>query len=73
MVTGKTPFRGTPAEVMHQHQHAALPIGQLESVPQPIIVLLEILLDKDPCRRFQNPVELLRTIPTYNRRDRRTE
>ena len=64
MVTGKTPFRGTPAEVMHQHQHAALPIGQLESVPQPIIVLLEILLDKDPCRRFQNPVELLRAIPT---------
>src|SRR6202023_1373111 len=37
MVTGKTPFRGTPAEMMHQHQHAALPIEQLAGVPQPII------------------------------------
>ena len=26
MVMGRTPFRGTPAEAMHQHQHAALPI-----------------------------------------------
>ena len=26
MVTGKTPFRGTPGEVMYQHQHAPLPL-----------------------------------------------
>jgi serine/threonine protein kinase len=26
MLTGKTPFRGTPAEVMYQHQHAPLPV-----------------------------------------------
>src|SRR6516225_6911233 len=26
MVTGKTPFRGTSAEVMYQHQHAPLPL-----------------------------------------------
>src|SRR5271166_1944418 len=63
MVTGKTPFRGTPAEVMHQHQHAALPIEQLEGVPQPIVVLLEMLLDKDPRRRFQNPAELVKVMP----------
>jgi hypothetical protein len=63
MVTGKTPFRGTPSEVMHQHQHAALPIEQLEGVPQPIVILLEMLLDKDPGHRFQNPAELLNAMP----------
>src|SRR5215468_10728548 len=32
MVTGMTPFRGTPGEVMHQHQHALIPLEQLEDV-----------------------------------------
>jgi serine/threonine protein kinase len=46
MLTGKTPFRGTPGEVMYQHQHTPLPIEELESVPQPLFVLLEALLEK---------------------------
>ena len=33
-------------------------------VPQPVVVLLEVLLEKDPARRFQNPAELLKAIPT---------
>jgi serine/threonine protein kinase len=41
MVTGKTPFRGAPSEVMYQHQHAPLPLEELEGVPQPLVVLLE--------------------------------
>ena len=64
MVTGKTPFRGTPGEVMYQHQHAPLPIEQLKDVPQPVVVLLEKLLEKDPAQRFQTPNELLKTMPT---------
>ena len=64
MVTGHAPFRGSPAEVMYQHQHAPLPLEQLEDVPQPVVVLLEVLLEKDPARRFQNPAELLKAIPT---------
>jgi len=52
MVMGKAPFRGTSAEVMYQHQHAPLPLEQLEDVLQPVIVLLEVLLEKDPGRRF---------------------
>ena len=64
MLTGQAPFRGTPAEVMYQHQHAPLPLEQLEDVPQPVVVLLEVLLEKDPARRFQNPTELLKAIPT---------
>src|SRR5271165_4279885 len=63
MLTGQTPFRGAPIEVMYQHRHASLPLDLLEAVPQPVVVLLEVLLEKDPGRRFQNPVELLEAIP----------
>jgi serine/threonine protein kinase len=63
MVTGHAIFRGSPAEVMYQHQHAPLPLELLEAVPQPVVVLLEVLLEKDPGRRFQTPAELLNAIP----------
>ena len=36
MVTGQTPFRGTSAEVMYQHQHAPLPLERLKDVAQPV-------------------------------------
>ena len=49
---------------MYQHQHAPLPLEQLEDVPQPVVVLLEELLEKDPAQRFQTPTELLKAIPT---------
>jgi tetratricopeptide (TPR) repeat protein len=64
MVTGKTPFRGTSAEVMYQHQHASLPLERLKDVAQPIVVLLEKLLEKDPAQRWQTPDELLKATPT---------
>jgi tetratricopeptide (TPR) repeat protein len=48
---------------MYQHQHAPLPVQQLKDVPEPVFVLLEALLEKDPARRFQNPPELLKAIP----------
>jgi serine/threonine protein kinase/tetratricopeptide (TPR) repeat protein len=63
MLTGQTPFCGTPREVMHQHQHALLPLDLLEAVPQPVVVLLDALLEKDPGRRFQTPADLLNAIP----------
>jgi serine/threonine protein kinase len=64
MMTGQTPFRGTSGEIMYQHQHAPLPLEQLEGIPQRVVVLLEKLLEKDPARRFQNPAELLKAIST---------
>ena len=64
MLTGQTPFRGTAVEVMHQHRHAPLPLDLLEAVPQPVVVLLDVLLEKDPGQRFQSPAELLKAIPT---------
>jgi predicted ATPase len=63
VVTGRVLFRGSPAEVMYQHQHAPLPLEQLKEVPQPLLVLLEVLLEKDPGRRFQNPAEMLKVLP----------
>jgi hypothetical protein len=68
MVTGKTPFRGTPGEVMYQHQHSPLPLEELEGVPQPLVVLLQVLLEKDPGQRFQSPGELLKAIPMITER-----
>src|SRR6202011_1589424 len=64
MVAGRVPFGGSPAEGMYQHQHAPLPLEQLRGAPQPVIVLLEVLLEKDPARRIQNPAELLKVMPT---------
>jgi Protein kinase domain/NACHT domain len=63
MVTGQTPFRGPSAEVMYQHQHAPLPREPLKDVPQPIVVLLEKLFEKDPAQRFQTPNDLLKATP----------
>jgi serine/threonine protein kinase/predicted ATPase len=64
MVTGGTPFRGPSAEVMYQHQHASLPLERLKDVPQPVGILLEKLLQKDPAQRFRTPNELLKVMPT---------
>src|ERR1700722_8093917 len=44
-------------------QQASLPLDQLENFPQPVAVLLDVLLEKDPGRRFQNPAELLKGMP----------
>jgi hypothetical protein len=49
---------------MHQHQHAPLTLDLLEAVPQPMMVFLEVLLEKDPGQRFQNPAEVLKAIST---------
>src|SRR5258708_10620453 len=49
-------FRGSSVEVMYQHQHAPLPLEQLEDVPQPVVVLLEVLLEKDPGRSEERRV-----------------
>jgi tetratricopeptide (TPR) repeat protein len=66
MVTGTAPFRGTPADILYQHQHASLPLQQLKGVPQPLVFLLEKLLEKDPAQRFQTPNEVLKVMPTIS-------
>jgi hypothetical protein len=63
-LTGQTPFGGSLSEVKHQHLHAPLPLDQLKRVPQPAVMLLKTLLEKDPAHRFQNPSQLLQALPT---------
>jgi len=63
MLTGHAVFRGSPAELMYQHQHAPLPLEQLGDLSQPVVLLIETLLEKDPGRRFQTPAELLKAMP----------
>src|SRR5260221_2146712 len=43
MVTGHVAFKGSASEVMYQHQRTPLPLEQLRAVPQPVVVLLEVL------------------------------
>jgi serine/threonine protein kinase/Flp pilus assembly protein TadD len=62
MLVGQAPYRGSPTEVMYQHQHGPLPLEQLRGLPRPVVVLLEVLLDKDPAQRIQSPAELLKAI-----------
>jgi len=64
MLTGHVVFRGSPAKMMYQHQHSPLPVEQLEAVPQPVVVLVGVLLEKDPARRFQTPLEVQKAILT---------
>ena len=53
---------GIPGEVMYQHLHTPLTMGQLGQVPQPAMLLLEVLLEKNPALRFQNPAEMLTAL-----------
>ena len=62
-LAGEVPFKGSTPRLIYQHQHATLPVDKLTHVPQPVIALLEVLLEKDPARRFQTPTELLQVIP----------
>ena len=64
MLTGQVPFRGSAAGVMSQHQHAPLPLEKLQGIPQLVVSLLEVLLNKDPAQRSQTPAELLQAMPT---------
>lgn len=63
MLTGEAPFQGSRAALMQQHLRAALPLEQLKGIPQPVCLLLQTLLEKDPARRLQTPADLLQALP----------
>ena len=62
MISGEVPFTGSSSELFYQHQHAPLPIARLNLLPQPVVALLEVLLEKDPAKRFQTPDDLIAAI-----------
>jgi serine/threonine protein kinase len=67
MLSGRAPFHGSVAELMQQHQHTPLPLEQIKHLPQPFLVLFQILLEKDPARRFESSDALVQAIPTLRR------
>jgi TolB-like protein/Tfp pilus assembly protein PilF len=63
MLAGEVPFKGSTSRLIYQHQHATPPVDKLTHVPQQVITLLQVLLEKDPAQRLQTPTELLDAIP----------
>jgi serine/threonine protein kinase/tetratricopeptide (TPR) repeat protein len=68
MLAGQPPFRGTAAELMHQHLNAALPVERLKHLPLQVAALVEVLLKKNPAERFQNPDAFLNAVHTIEPR-----
>ncbi|MBV8100145.1 MAG: protein kinase, partial [Verrucomicrobia bacterium] len=62
MLSGRPPFQGSLEKLMDHHQHAAPPFEKLKDIPEPIVALLDVLLAKDPSRRFQNPAQLQKAV-----------
>jgi TolB-like protein/Tfp pilus assembly protein PilF len=62
MLSGEVPFKGSSSELFYQHRHAPLPIARLTLLPQPAVTLLEVLLEKDPAKRFQTPEDVIAAI-----------
>jgi tetratricopeptide (TPR) repeat protein len=67
MLTRKPPFEGAPQEVLQKQQFELPPFAQLERFPAPITNLLKWLLEKDPAKRPQTPVELRNRIRALRR------
>jgi serine/threonine protein kinase/Tfp pilus assembly protein PilF len=63
MLAGEVPFKGSTSRLIYQHQHTTPPLDKLTHVPQPVVALMEVLLEKDPAQRLQTPTELLQVIP----------
>lgn len=62
MLSGKLPFQGSLCEVLEKHESEFPPFEVLEHVPGPVVELLKSLLDKDPAKRPQTPLELQNRI-----------
>jgi serine/threonine protein kinase/predicted ATPase len=73
MLTGRLPFMGSKAELIQQHLSASLPLDQLKAFPKSVVALLRTLLEKDPGKRFQNPIELLKELTRLTKRRGRRE
>jgi serine/threonine protein kinase/tetratricopeptide (TPR) repeat protein len=70
LLSGKTPFHGSPAEISGSHLFREPPFTDLPELPPSVLELLKSLLAKDPAERPQTPAELedrveeiLRTLP----------
>ncbi len=58
MLSGKTPFSGSTAQVMSQHLHRDPPFGTLHEQPASVVDLLRHMIAKNPHDRPQTPADL---------------
>jgi serine/threonine protein kinase len=58
MLTGKPPYQGSMASVIHQHLGTPLPLTVLATFHPGLVRLLQKCLAKTPAERFQTPLEL---------------
>jgi serine/threonine protein kinase len=62
MLSGRTPFTGSLAQVMSQHLRANPPREPLAGQPREVVALVERLMHKDPAARPANAILLQREI-----------
>jgi serine/threonine protein kinase len=62
MLSGKTPFSGSTAQVMSQHLHRDPPFGTLQGQPAAVVGLLRRMIAKNPDDRPQTPADLRREL-----------
>lgn len=64
MLTGHTPFRGTPGQVMHQHFHVSPPVPSTINphLPTAVDTVLFRALAKQPHERFPTVLQFAQTL-----------
>jgi eukaryotic-like serine/threonine-protein kinase len=64
MLTGHTPFRGTPGQVMHQHIHASPPVPSTINphLPTAVNIVLLRALAKQPQERFPSVLQFAQAL-----------
>jgi serine/threonine protein kinase/tetratricopeptide (TPR) repeat protein len=67
MLTGEVPFTGAVTQVLSQQLSAPLPLEKLVRIPRPVVGLLKSLLEKDPEKRLQDPVEVEAAVQKVER------
>jgi serine/threonine protein kinase len=62
LLTGERPFSGSVAEVIGSHLYRVPPFERLQGIPEPLVVLLRRMLEKEPAARPQTPETLQEEI-----------
>ena len=62
MLAGRPPYSGSVAQIMSQHLYKPLPMGPLDGFPPCVVELIQRMMEKDPAKRPQRPVDLRREI-----------
>jgi serine/threonine protein kinase/TPR repeat protein len=62
MLAGRPPYSGAVAQIMSQHLYKPLPMGPLDGFSPCVVELIQRMMEKDPAKRPQRPVDLRQEI-----------